>query len=109
MVAAVDAAAQVEGLAPGMTLAHAQMLVPAFLALDADPPADLVELGRLALWCQQRYAPLTSVDPPNGLWLDVTGCTHFWPEEMALLTDIRDRLGRFGIAGAPQGFGAEQR
>jgi protein ImuB len=81
-----------------MTVGHAQMLVPEFVVLNADPPADLAGLSRLALWCQERYAPLTSVDPSDGLWIDVTGCTHFWPDEMVLLDDIVERLGRSGIS-----------
>jgi protein ImuB len=97
-VAAVDMAARSEGLAPGMTLAHARMLVQELVVEDADPVADLAGLHRLAVWCQRHYSPLTAPDPPDGLWLDVTGCTHLWQAEDALLVDLRDRLRRAGCA-----------
>lgn len=64
IVAAVDLAARAEGLAPGMTLAHARMLVPELLVEDADPAADLAGLHRLAIWCQRHYSPLTARTRP---------------------------------------------
>ncbi|GGF18070.1 nucleotidyltransferase [Aliidongia dinghuensis] len=97
-MAAVNGAAQAEGLRPGLTVAHAQMLVPEFTVIDADPTADLAGLTRLAVWCQQHYAPLTSPDPPDGLWIDATGCTHLWRDERAMLTDLRQRLWQAGIS-----------
>ncbi|GGF00420.1 nucleotidyltransferase [Aliidongia dinghuensis] len=97
IVAAVDMAARAEGLAPGMALAHARMLVPELVVEDADPAADLAGLHRLAVWCQRLYSPLTSSDPPDGIWLDVSGATHLWGSEKTLLVDLRDRLGRAGL------------
>src|SRR5579859_5150271 len=67
IVAAVDTAARAEGLAPGMALAHARILVPEVFVEDADPKADLAGLHRLAVWCQRHYSPLTAPDPPDGL------------------------------------------
>lgn len=97
IVAAVDRAARSEGMAPGMPLAHARMLVPEVAVLDADPAADLEGLHQLAIWCQRHYSPLTAPDPTDGLWLDVTGATHLWGSEEALLADLHDRLGRAGF------------
>src|SRR5258707_285368 len=54
IVAAVDMAARAEGLAPGMPLVHAWMLVPELVVEDADPAADLVGLHKLAIWCQRH-------------------------------------------------------
>jgi protein ImuB len=90
-------AARAEGLVPGMSLAHARMLVPELVVEDANPAAELAGLHRLAVWCQRHYSPLTSPDPPNGLWLDVTGATHLWGSEEALLVDLRDRLAHAGF------------
>ena len=72
VVAAVDAAAQALGLRPGLPLAQAQARVPGLAVVDADPAGDETALARLAAWCL-RYTPLTAPDPPNGLWLDITG------------------------------------
>jgi len=98
ILATVDAAARGEGLSPGMTVAHARMLVPELVVLDADPEAELAGLHRLAVWCQRHYSPLTAPDPPAGLWLDVTGCAGLWGGEEPLLADMHGRLGRGGFA-----------
>jgi protein ImuB len=98
MVGAVDAAAVAAGIAPGMTLAHARMLMPELAAADADPAADLAGLARLAVWCQKHYSPLTAPAPPSGLWLDVTGCTPLWTSEESMLADIVGRFARAGFA-----------
>ncbi|HET6305595.1 MAG TPA: DNA polymerase Y family protein [Rhodopila sp.] len=45
-----------------------------------------------------RYAPLVAPDPPDGLWLDVTGCTHLHGGETRLLRDLVTRLGGQGWA-----------
>ena len=49
------------------------------------------ELEALALWCQ-RYTPLTSVDPPDGVLLDITGCAHLFGGEAGLKARILHRL-----------------
>ena len=72
-VAAVDAAARAEGLRPGMPLAQAQAMVPGLAVVPADPEGDARALDALAAWCL-RYAPLTSADAPDGIWIDATGC-----------------------------------
>ncbi len=48
-------------------------------------------LRGLALWCQQ-YSPLTAVDPPDGIVIDITGCAHLFGGEAGLLRHIRQRL-----------------
>ena len=54
-------------------------------------------LNSLALWCL-RYAPLVAPDPPDGLWIDITGCAHLFGGEEALCADLLDRLKRRGFA-----------
>jgi protein ImuB len=39
-----------------------------------------------------RYAPLAALDPPDGLWIDVTGSTHLHGGETRLLRDLLQRL-----------------
>ncbi len=97
VVMAVDAAATALGLRPGMKLAQAQALVPGLKVHDADLLADAALLRRLAEWCL-RYAPLTAVDPPDGLWIDVTGSTHLHGGEMRLPRDLVSRLNSQGLA-----------
>ena len=54
-------------------------------AASADPLSDL------ALWCQQ-YSPLTAIDPPDGVLIDITGCAHLFGGENSLRRHIETRL-----------------
>jgi len=91
VVAAVNAAGQALGIRSGMPLASAQALVPGLGILEAEPEADEAALTRLAIWCL-RYAPLAALDAPDGIWIDVTGCTHLAGGEEVLLKDLVARL-----------------
>jgi protein ImuB len=90
-VAAADRAAMALGIRPAMALAHARAMVPGLAVVDADPEGDAAALARLAAWCL-RYAPLTAADPPDGVWIDITGCAHLHGGEAALRADLLERL-----------------
>ncbi len=60
-------------------------------------PAPDASLRVIATWCL-RYAPLVSLDPPDGLWIDITGCAHLFGSESALLADLAARLSAAGLA-----------
>lgn len=97
----MDDAAAACGIAPGMGLADARALVPALAALPADPTGDARALARLADWAE-RYTPSVAPDGADGLFLDVTGCTHLFAPgvkgEAAMLADLLDRVRRSGLA-----------
>jgi hypothetical protein len=65
IIAAADEAARRIKLHPGMTLAHAQSLVPDLYVVEAAPQEDEAALEQLGLWCT-RYSPLVTSDPPDG-------------------------------------------
>lgn len=93
---ACDPAALAVGLTPGLALADARARVPDLTAFDYDPQAD----QRLLLWLAdvcELYTPGYAVDPPQGLILDVTGCTHRLGDEKALAKDLQRRLRRHGF------------
>ncbi len=92
-LAAVDVVASGLGLCAGMKLAQAQALVPDLAVHEHDPDGDAATLLRLAGWCL-RYAPLAATDPPDGLWVDVTGSAHLHGGEARLLHDLVRRLTR---------------
>jgi protein ImuB len=94
---AVGEAGEAQGLAPGQTLTAARAVCPALVPVDADPVADEAALGRLAAWCE-RYTPMAAPDPPEGLWLDITGCTAVFADEAELVGDLAARLERNGVA-----------
>jgi protein ImuB len=97
VLAAVDASARALGLAAGMTVTKARSLAPGLTVVDADPEADLAALRRLALWCG-RYSPFVAPDPPNGVWIDVTGCAQLFGSERTLLKDLHRRIAAAGYA-----------
>jgi len=97
-IVAASAEALVLGIAPGLALADARARVPGLAALAHDPQADAALIDWLAEGCA-RYTPLVAVDPPYGLLLDTTGCTHFYADgETGLAADLTKRLARLGLS-----------
>lgn len=99
-VQAANAAARALGIARGGRHADARALCPELETLPADPDGDARGLKTLALYAE-RWAPAVSVDQTlpgfEGLVLDVTGATHLFGGEMALLDEIEARLGAAGV------------
>jgi protein ImuB len=93
---AVDEGAVALGLYAGQKATDAMALVPQLAAADADPAGDRAALEALVLWCV-RFSPAVAADPPDGLFLDVTGVAHLWGGERAMLDDLLDRLAGQGI------------
>jgi protein ImuB len=94
-LAAVNRAAELAGLRPGMALADARAIEPGLAAAPADPAGDAEALEALADWCG-RYTPWTAVDGGDGIVLDVTGCAHLFGGEAGLLRDLVGRLRTIG-------------
>ncbi|WP_422109807.1 Y-family DNA polymerase [Bradyrhizobium elkanii] len=94
---AVDEAAMRAGLSIGLPLANARAICPELTVYDADPAADLKTLNDIADWCD-RFTPLVALDPPYGLFLDITGCAHLFGGERALLQIVINALNRRGFA-----------
>ena len=87
-----------------MTLADARARVPELEATDHDPAANRAWLERMADGCV-RYTPMVATDPPDGLILDVAGCTHLFGGEKRLAADIEARMARLRMT-ARLAFGA---
>jgi protein ImuB len=99
---AVNEAAEALDLQSGDRLADARAKAGTYVQVrDADPDADAEALRRLALW-GLRYTPLSSPWPEgmggDGFFLDVTGASHLFGGETALLKDLARRLSQFGLA-----------
>lgn len=104
VLSAVDEAASVEGLTPGLPLADARAMVPHLAAAEREPGAEAASLERLAHWAL-RYTPWVALDRSGlesvgeaGLLLDVTGCAHLFGGEAAMLSDLIARLARSGYS-----------
>ncbi|WJR80714.1 DNA polymerase Y family protein [Bradyrhizobium sp. NP1] len=93
---AVDDEAARGGLTIGLPLANARAICPELTVFDADESADARTLEDIAAWCD-RFTPLVALDPPHGLFLDITGCAHLFGGEAALLRQVSDELRRQGF------------
>ncbi len=93
---ALNAIAISQGLTLGMTLADARARCPHLIVFNAEPQADFDWLAQLANGCE-RYTPSVTLDPPDGLILDITGCLHGFDGERGLIADIAARLARRNI------------
>src|SRR4051812_14418740 len=96
-ISAVDDKAARLGLDAGLPLANARAICPDVEVFDADPAADAQALNAIADWCD-RFPPLVALDPPHGLFLDITGCAHLFGGEAALLQMLCGALTRQGFA-----------
>ena len=63
---------------------------------DADEAADARTLNGIADWCD-RFTPLVALDPPHGLFLDITGCAHLFGGEAVLMQMVCGALTRQGF------------
>lgn len=79
-----------------MGIADAQAMHPSIEIVEADHQADLRLLEGLADWCD-RYTPLVALDGTDGLFLDITGCSHLFGGERSMLDDVLSRFPHQGI------------
>ena len=98
VIAAACSMARELGLNAGMPVAHAQAMVPKLTVVDATPDDDTEALERLAAWCL-RLSPMTASDPPDGVWIDITGCAHLHGGERAMLAGLVEQLAEQGLRG----------
>ena len=96
-ISALDDAAAHLGLAVGLPLANARAICPDVQVHDADDVADAEALNAIACWCD-RFTPLVALDPPHGLFLDITGCAHLFGGEAAMMNLVSGILTAQGFA-----------
>lgn len=96
IIKAANTVAQSIGVAVGMVAADCRAIAPSLQVFDDYTEGQEEKLlTALAEWCI-RFTPVVAVDVPDGLILDVSGCTHLWGGEEAYAKDIRTRLQTFG-------------
>ncbi|MFN0218631.1 MAG: Y-family DNA polymerase [Hyphomicrobium sp.] len=95
-ITAINATASRAGLTAGVSLADARAAFPGLISRPAEPRRDRAALLRLARWAG-RYGPSRHADGADGLWIDVSGVTHLFDGEKALLDDLTGRLSGFGV------------
>lgn len=94
-VTAANAAAQALGINADMSVADARALFTTLQVFDEVPALPVKLLTSLGHWCI-RFTPVTAIDAPDGLILDISGCAHLWGGEEPYLQDILSRLKNFG-------------
>jgi protein ImuB len=97
LLIAIDDVAEQRGLHIGIALAQARAMHPALDVVPEDVDSDATLLENVADWCL-RYTPLVACDTPDGLLLDITGCTHLYGGEQKLVADLASRIERAGFA-----------
>lgn len=95
VIKAVNLSAQSQGVYAGMVVADCRAILPELMVIDDLPGQADKLLTALAEWCI-RFTPVAAIDLPDGLILDVSGCTHLWGGEQPYLKDIHARLTAFG-------------
>ncbi len=87
LITATNILAEEYGITTGMAVADARAIAPLLEVIDDIPDQAAKLLKALGEWCI-RYTPIISVDLPDGLILDVSGCAHLWGGERAYLGNI---------------------
>ncbi|GBR00120.1 nucleotidyltransferase [Acetobacter nitrogenifigens DSM 23921 = NBRC 105050] len=95
MVIATDATARRQGVQPGLPLAQARAMIPDLHVDAATPDRDDDALVHLVEWCLW-LSPLVAIDPPDGVWIDTTGCDHLQGGEDAMLGKLAAQLQALG-------------
>ncbi len=91
----VSASAKAKGIQAGMVVADAGIIFPDIKVFDDKPGLSEKLIKKLCLWCI-RYTPIVTVDPPNGIILDISGCAHLWGSEEVYLKEITNKLKGLG-------------
>jgi protein ImuB len=96
-VTALSPEARRAGLTAGLTLADARARVPELVAIERDHGAEARLLARVVVQ-GGRYTPMVAAEPPDGVVLDIQGCTHPFGGERGLARDLVRRITAQGIA-----------
>lgn len=95
IISHTNAIAQTQGVLKDMAVADARAIIPSVIVLDDDPSISGIFLKGIAEWFI-RFTPVVSPDAPDGLVLDVTGCTHLWGGDEGYIKTIYARLIKAG-------------
>lgn len=95
VITATNAVAEGKGISCGMVLADARAVHPELEVLDDKHDLTDKLLRRLGEWCI-RFTPIVAVDPPDGLLMDASGCSHLWGGEEAYVSEVAKKLNMLG-------------
>lgn len=91
IITAANRVAEAKGIHAGLVLADARAVFPDILVRDDQPGLAEKLLHKIAEWCI-RFTPVAATDPPDGILLDISGCSHLWGGDEPYLAEIQKRL-----------------
>lgn len=95
IVSAVNKLAMAEGVHPGMLLADAKATTARLIAQEEPSHVYEQALQNIAEWFI-RFSPVVSIQDPEGIVVDASGCAHLWKSETGYLQDMISRLDSIG-------------
>jgi protein ImuB len=95
VVSALNTVAATQGLHKGMAIADARALIPSLDVKDDLPNLNEKLLQRFAQW-SIRFTPVVTIDPEDGLILEITGCSHLWGGDLPYLQEIIRKIKALG-------------
>lgn len=93
MVTAISSLAMSQGVEVGMRVADAKAICHGIEVIENKPGRKTSLLKGIGEWCV-RYSPIVMIDEfsMDGLFMDVSGCTHLWGGERNYLKEIISKL-----------------
>ena len=96
VIMATDRQAARQGVAAGMAVTQARVLVKDLYLQDYNVAANAQTMETIALWALRRYSPTIATDK-DGLWIDATGCVHLFGNAEQMLADLVSKLNAQGF------------
>ncbi|MEX1236103.1 MAG: DNA polymerase Y family protein [Roseovarius sp.] len=97
VISALCPLATAAGLRVGQPARDAHAMCAGLITRVQNPHAEAAFLNALTRWAG-RYSPWVAAQPPDALMLDVTGCTHLFGGEAALIETVTQEAGDLGVA-----------
>ena len=89
--------AEAAGLTRGQALRDATAMCPALVTQSADPQGEAAFLTHLRRWAG-KFSPWVAEESPESLIIDLTGCSHLFGGEEALLAQVEGDCAALGLS-----------
>lgn len=97
VLSSLNHAAEAAGLARGQALRDATAMCPVLVTYPADPQAEAAFLTHLRRWAG-KFSPWVARKSPESLIIDLTGCSHLFGGEQALLAQVEGDCAALGLS-----------
>ncbi|MCH2095964.1 MAG: DNA polymerase Y family protein, partial [Rhodobacteraceae bacterium] len=96
VLSSLSPAASAAGLHLGQPLRDAHAMCGALITKLANPHAEAAFLGVLHRWAG-KFSPWVAREKPDALVIDLTGCTHLFGGEQALMEQVEQDCAELGL------------